>query len=252
MASYERSYETARTVFSILEFAGWIFVGIGVIAVLGSSANGGVGGIFGVMFGIGMVIVGLISVAFVQSSRANVDTAEMTRDLLSIARGDSMSAGVTSSPISNADEEKTRQPVKEAEPIKNTELVKEVEPVIANSDPVSPDRPTEPARYCGSHKGVEISVAIVSGEELFFVEDNSFESYAAAKAFIDETHKAKTRPNEGEKRLAETFMGIEIFQKHDGHYIKNRWFANLNAAKAFVKRALDEEAKSKTRNDEDH
>lgn len=97
MASYERSYATARTVFSIVEFIGWavVFIG-GLIGIIGFST----GGIFSTFAeeipflvrliaaipGISSVLLALVTIAVIQSSRANVDTAEMTRDILKLIR----------------------------------------------------------------------------------------------------------------------------------------------------------------------
>ncbi len=50
--------------------------------------------VFGVMVaGIFFALVGLISVAFVQTSRANVDQAEMTRDMLALMRASAAKPG---------------------------------------------------------------------------------------------------------------------------------------------------------------
>lgn len=94
MASYERTYGTARAVFTLLEFIGWLVTVGGVIGlIVGFNGLGyarsnieGIAAISGVAFGILFALLGLISVAFVQMSRANVDQAEMTRDMLRLTR----------------------------------------------------------------------------------------------------------------------------------------------------------------------
>ncbi len=105
---YERSYATARSVLGFLEVVGWITVAIGVlIALIGF----GTGGLLGTMYrdppfsarlisaipGVVTFVGGLISVCYVQVSRAHVDTAEMTREMLLLARKESGgSAGIHS------------------------------------------------------------------------------------------------------------------------------------------------------------
>ena len=94
MASYERTYATARTVFWVLETVALLVVLGGVIALFaGLSQLGEIRSEFeafatfgGIAAGILFTLVGLISVAFVQTSRANVDQAEMTRDMLGLMR----------------------------------------------------------------------------------------------------------------------------------------------------------------------
>jgi hypothetical protein len=94
MASYERSYGTARTLFRSIELISWLMVAVGIVTVLGSlSQFGNARGfesamlaVFGIGGGVVSAFAGIIAVAFVQSSSANVDQAEMTRDQLQIAR----------------------------------------------------------------------------------------------------------------------------------------------------------------------
>ena len=86
-----RSYEAARTLFSILAFIAWSAVISGVLVALagagGGSRYGGAGaGLLGMVPGIIISILGLIQVAFVQMGRANVDTAEYTQQMLKISR----------------------------------------------------------------------------------------------------------------------------------------------------------------------
>jgi len=91
-ANYERSYGTARTISSILELVGWIIVGAGVLLIF--AALGTIGGyrfgLFDIFLplapGISLIITGLFMVMAVQIMRATVDSAEMTREMLHIAR----------------------------------------------------------------------------------------------------------------------------------------------------------------------
>lgn len=97
MQYYERSYGTARTVFAILELVGWAVVAIGALSSILGLINGGITGvvlgnpsplsrILAAVPGIVGALLGLLGVAIAQSGRAVVDTAEMTRDHLQLAR----------------------------------------------------------------------------------------------------------------------------------------------------------------------
>jgi len=46
--------------------------------------------------------------------------------------------------------------------------------------------------------------------------------------------ESQPRPERGEERLVETYQGVEIFERYNGIYIGERWFANLSAAKAYI------------------
>jgi hypothetical protein len=107
---FERSYATARTVFAITEFAGWCIVVIGAIASLVGFSTGGLMGMgFGeppfairllsMIPGLGMALAGLVSVAFVQSSRANVDSAEMSREMLALMRNSNVPSKIVPPPV---------------------------------------------------------------------------------------------------------------------------------------------------------
>lgn len=86
-----RSYEAARSLFSFLAFCAWSVVVIGVLAGLigagGASQYGGASaGFLAMVPGIGIVLAGLLLLAFVQMGRAGVDTAEYTQQMLKISR----------------------------------------------------------------------------------------------------------------------------------------------------------------------
>ena len=91
-----RSYQAARTFFSILGFLSWCIIVLGVIVVvIGMAAAGQTGRGFGgpamaglamLPFGIVIAFLGFLGLVFVQSGRANVDTAELTQQGLKIAR----------------------------------------------------------------------------------------------------------------------------------------------------------------------
>lgn len=86
-----RSYETARSLFSFLALCAWTVVAIGVLVALigaaaGSQYGGAATGFLALALGAGVVVTGLILVAFVQMGRASVDTAEYTQQMLKVAR----------------------------------------------------------------------------------------------------------------------------------------------------------------------
>lgn len=100
MIGYERTYATGRSVSSVLEFFGWAAVVCGImVALFGFAIGGEIGSfgrgngaeffmrIFAALPGIGLVFAGLFSVYYCQVGKATLDTAEMQRELLQIARG---------------------------------------------------------------------------------------------------------------------------------------------------------------------
>lgn len=106
--SYERSYGTARFVYTILEVLGWIVIGVGLVLVVSGLSTGGIysqvfgstssaGRIAAAIPGLIMVVIGLWSVAYTQTGKASVDNTEMTRELLRIARGQNSNSGVAAS-----------------------------------------------------------------------------------------------------------------------------------------------------------
>lgn len=175
---YERSYETARSVLGFLEVVGWITVAIGALSAL---VGFGTGGLFSTIYrdppfsvrlisavpGLITFISGLFAVCYVQVSRAHVDTAEMTRELLDL----------------------TRTSLKEAQ-----------------ARTLPPSKP--------------ISVGKTTG--------------LTAKSEPPVFSKLNAPPKKGEDRLVETYKGMDIYRRHDGHYVGKKWFANLARAKAFV------------------
>lgn len=86
-----RSYEVARTIYSILEILAWASIVIGLIAALGGASAGSSfarngAGLLGAVPGIIIMISGIFLVGSVQSWRANVDSAEYGQQMLKVAR----------------------------------------------------------------------------------------------------------------------------------------------------------------------
>jgi hypothetical protein len=98
MAEKFRSYETARKLFSFLEFTCWCVVGLGALIVLlgfsqapSNSRQFGIQPSFLMAYGtsvLGLFVAfnGVIGAATVQFFRAGVDTAEYAQQQLSVAR----------------------------------------------------------------------------------------------------------------------------------------------------------------------
>jgi hypothetical protein len=126
MYSAERSYSTGRGVATVLELFGWVIVLIGFILALVGFSNGGSAGLLsrgfggptpplgfrllGMIPGILIIAGGLLSIMLTQQSKATLDTAEMTREMLELMRkrpapGASISNPSSSGPIM------TKQPV---------------------------------------------------------------------------------------------------------------------------------------------
>ena len=89
-----RSYETARSLFSIIEFVGWccvilggiVFI-IGVASYSSLSEYGGTGaGMAALLPGLAIMFMGIIGVAIPQVGRAAVDTAEISGQILKVSR----------------------------------------------------------------------------------------------------------------------------------------------------------------------
>ena len=98
MNHYERTYATARSIFTVLEFVGWALVIMGGLGALIGFATGGMFGflsrgdppfvarVISTLPGLAFAVGGLFAVANVQSSRANVDQAEMSREMLALMK----------------------------------------------------------------------------------------------------------------------------------------------------------------------
>lgn len=91
MSGHFRSYSAARSIFSFMEFMGWIVVVVGLF--LGMALSNSVGRYASdiqhiLMFAIGGSgsLVGLFFVGAVQSWRAGVDAAEYSQQALNVAR----------------------------------------------------------------------------------------------------------------------------------------------------------------------
>lgn len=93
-----RSYEAARGLFSFMSFAGWVIIVGGVIAAIVGLSIGSQMGRYGygrgpgpevlllMLPGVGIAMVGVITLALAQIGRAGVDTAEYSQQMLQLSR----------------------------------------------------------------------------------------------------------------------------------------------------------------------
>jgi len=89
-ANYQSQYGAARTVSMFISFLGWAVFSGGIIAALvgigsGSRYGGGVS-LLALLPGLGMAVAGLFLVAAGQVTRATVDSADQTREILNFIR----------------------------------------------------------------------------------------------------------------------------------------------------------------------
>ena len=90
-SSYESQYETGRKVATFISFLGWLFFVAGLLSALAGLASGfqdGYGGvsIIAMLPGLGIAVSGLFLVASGQVTRATVDNADHTREILALLR----------------------------------------------------------------------------------------------------------------------------------------------------------------------
>ena len=89
-----RSYEAARRMFNVQEFISWAVILLGAIVAFGGAtvggafgpAAGGIQAIIAAVPGLVLSLAGIYGLAFVQISRAGVDSAEYAQQSLKIAR----------------------------------------------------------------------------------------------------------------------------------------------------------------------
>ena len=90
-SSYKSEYETARKVAMFISFLGWLLFAAGILSAFAGFASGfqdGYGGvsIIAMLPGLGIAVSGLFLVASGQVTRATVDNADHTREILALLR----------------------------------------------------------------------------------------------------------------------------------------------------------------------
>lgn len=88
-----RSYEASRTIFGLVEALAWLGViaggfmfTIGMSAIFGNRGFGGQIGMILMIPGVIFLVFGFLTIVMVQTARAGVDTAELTGQMLKVAR----------------------------------------------------------------------------------------------------------------------------------------------------------------------
>lgn len=88
-----RSYETSRTIFAIIEFFAWCSLVLGglffIIGLNGVFSRSGFGSNLSAILiipGVILVVCALLTIVTIQTARAGVDTAELTGQMLRVAR----------------------------------------------------------------------------------------------------------------------------------------------------------------------
>jgi len=84
-----QSYNAARKSFNVLELFAWVIIvlgGIAAVAAFIASSNNILFGIVAAVPGIGICTLGFFGLAYVQTSRATVDSAEYAQQSLKLAR----------------------------------------------------------------------------------------------------------------------------------------------------------------------
>ena len=88
--SYQSDYDVARKISKFISFLGWVVFAIGVIAAFAGLVSGtqssyvGGGSLLAILPGLGVAISGLFLVTAGQVTRATVDNADHTREILKI------------------------------------------------------------------------------------------------------------------------------------------------------------------------
>lgn len=197
-----KSYETARKIGSFLEFIGWIIVIMGIIAGLAMANNAGPyvstdRKILTFVSGLSISLVGIICIGLVQHWRASVDTAELTQQILKVARDQlevsrQLLAGHSGVSTSFADaaaktEEESRASFAD---IGNASEGQQGAPAIeaAHSDSAPTAEDLQPKKMI-DYNGAEISQTAAG----FLAHDVMFETLDGAKEFVDDRIKVNRR-----------------------------------------------------------
>ncbi|MCK0168625.1 hypothetical protein MWU52_13785 [Jannaschia sp. S6380] len=99
MAEFRKTGRVGRTVAAILAYAGWAVVAVGLLLALAGALTGATPGagapaagagpiarVAAAALGAGIALIGLFAVMMAAQTRAALDTADLTRELLSLTR----------------------------------------------------------------------------------------------------------------------------------------------------------------------
>lgn len=187
-----REYNTAKTIFGILEFIAWVAVVGGLLlAFAGASTTTGFSrsplGPLGAIPGLIFSLIGILTAGAAQFFRAGVDTAEMTGQILKISR-DQLALAKTANQKTFADHSPTPANAKEPDlawtKAAFTPPQAEVKSAPPATDQISygkmPETPTH--RYAVEHGGETIQ--LIKGKAHW--QDQAFETIDEAKRLIDQ------------------------------------------------------------------
>ena len=175
MYDYVRTYKTARAFFAALEVGCYVVVAIGgVLALVGFSHLGGgqssdtLNGFTMIIAGIFLAMLAFFGIAMTQVSRAVIDSAECSREMLEIARG-------------------TKEPTAVSEPVTSREPVDSVSTpnqIRKEADELKPDEGHEPfltREYMGRKISRKGKYYFVAGMDRYrFIDIASAEAHIAA------------------------------------------------------------------------
>ena len=200
-----RNYATARGIFSLLEFVGWVTVIGGVILAIAFGNSVGKyarpeAAVSAVLPGLIVALFGLLFVGAVQAWRASVDTAEYTQQMLKIARDQlevsrqTLAGGKIDVPTfaSNMDEAETKTGSSFANAVvSDTDGRTGAKPSVEGQDenalpaPESSKTPHETVEY----RGYKIDQSAAG----FLAQGVHFDTLELAKKNIDARQKANAR-----------------------------------------------------------
>ena len=83
---YKSNYNTARTMSDILSVIGWIMVVVGVLGALILASQGYSFNVLAMLPGLAIAISGLFMVVAAQVTKATVDNADQTREIMNLLR----------------------------------------------------------------------------------------------------------------------------------------------------------------------
>lgn len=236
MYYYERKYNAGRAVLTVAEFLNWVFVFIGAILVIsgfsmGQSFGGSVFyGFVGSIFGLVVVVLSLIGVCVVQSGKAQIDTTEMTRDMLSLQREHYRALGRPGGAQQFGDLNPSPSPSMPTTPppsIASSPMAPVAKPrSLVNGDPPRP--PQGQQVLVQTYKDRDIH----RRHEGFYVGEKWFMSSERARAFID------TEAPKSAETSDDSYKGVAIRKDGNGYFVGERQFLSYALACAFVDKSI--------------
>lgn len=178
-----RSYATARRSFSFLETFARVLVGVGclsLIPVFMALELRGAVALLGAIPGVGIIAMGFFGIAYVQTARAAVDSAEYAQQSLSLAREQHEISKQMLRMAQTSQPGATYAPPTEPEALKDNSFdTAEPTPVAAPPMPALPVVKGELMLH--EYGGIKIE----EQDGVFLIEDKSYNSLIDAKLAVD-------------------------------------------------------------------